>query len=154
MRAEKLDEALDVVAGLWSGEPFAYAGKHFTVDDVRFTPTPVQQPRPPVWVACMLPFRRPLQRAARWDGVVPIKVGADGVAFTTPDDIASIVADIGAHRRSMDGFDVVVNAGPPPRASMQEFADAGATWWMESMGHLPGWWDELRGIVRGGPPVG
>jgi alkanesulfonate monooxygenase SsuD/methylene tetrahydromethanopterin reductase-like flavin-dependent oxidoreductase (luciferase family) len=155
VRAELLDEALDVLTGLWSGEPFAHRGTHFHVDEMRFVPTPVQQPRPPIWVACMLPARRPLQRAARFDGVVPIKVGdGDDPVFVTPDDVASIVADIGGRRESMDGFDVVVNAGPQPRASVQEFAGAGATWWMESMGHFPGWWELLRDIVHRGPPVG
>jgi alkanesulfonate monooxygenase SsuD/methylene tetrahydromethanopterin reductase-like flavin-dependent oxidoreductase (luciferase family) len=152
VRAAILDEALDVVSGLWSGEPFSYGGKHFTIDEVQFVPKPLQQPRPPVWVACMLPFRRPLARAARYDGVVPIKTGGDGVAFVTPDDVASILAEIATRRESMDGFDVVVNAGPPPAASPDEFAAAGATWWMVSMGHFPGWFDELRGIVRDGPP--
>jgi alkanesulfonate monooxygenase SsuD/methylene tetrahydromethanopterin reductase-like flavin-dependent oxidoreductase (luciferase family) len=39
-----LDEGLAVLAGLWSGEPFNYAGQHYTVDPVRFTPVPVQRP--------------------------------------------------------------------------------------------------------------
>src|SRR4051812_42727400 len=34
VRGEMLDEALDVVAGLWTGEPFSYRGRHFVVDDV------------------------------------------------------------------------------------------------------------------------
>ena len=105
-----------------------------------------------MWVACMLPSRRALVRAARWDGVVPMKTGADGIGFITPLDVASIVAEIGERRGSVEGFDVVVNAGPPPTASIQEFEDAGATWWMISMGDFPGWIDELRPIVDAGPP--
>src|ERR1022692_4706677 len=66
-RAELLDEGLDVLAGLWSGEKFSYQGSHFTVDPVRFTPTPVQRPRIPVWVGGVLPAARPIARAARWD---------------------------------------------------------------------------------------
>ena len=150
--AARADEALTVLAGLWSGEPFEHDGPSYHVERVRFLPTPVQQPRPPVWVACTLPSRRALVRAARWDGVAPLKVGADGVEFLTPDDIASIVADIGALRGSLDGFDVVVNPGPPPIASVEEYAAAGATWWMASMGEFPGWIDELREIVVAGPP--
>ena len=150
--ADRLDEALEVVAGLWSGEPFAHVGRDFHVERVRFLPAPVQQPRPPVWVACMLPARRPLARAARWDGVVPMKTGPEGVGFVTPDDVASIVAEISSLRGSLDGFDVVVNAGPPPTASVAEFEAAGATWCITSMGEFPGWIDELREIVAGGPP--
>jgi alkanesulfonate monooxygenase SsuD/methylene tetrahydromethanopterin reductase-like flavin-dependent oxidoreductase (luciferase family) len=150
--ADRLDEALAVVAGLWTGESFAHVGRDFRVERVRFLPRPVQQPRPPVWVACMLPARRPLARAARWDGVVPMKTGPGGVGFVNPDDVASIVAEIGSRRGSLEGFDVVVNAGPPPTASLAEFEAAGATWYITSMGEFPGWLDELRGIVAGGPP--
>ncbi len=150
--AARLDEALTVVDGLWSGEPFEHDGAHFHVERVRFLPPPVQRPRPPVWIACMLPYRRALIRAARWDGVVPMKVGAGGIEFVDPDDVASIVAEIGARRGSLEGFDVVVNAGPPPTASVAEFAAAGANWWLTSMGDFPGWLDELRGVVDAGPP--
>ena len=150
--AARLDEALAVVTGLWSGESFEYDGTHFHVERLRFLPTPVQRPRPPVWVACMLPFRRALLRAARWDGVVPIKVGAGGVEFLDPDDVASVVDEIGTRRGSLDGFDVVVNPGPPPTSSVLDYAAAGATWWMTSMGEFPGWFDELRAVVDAGPP--
>src|SRR6266852_4082326 len=78
-RAELLDEGLDVLAGLWSGERFSYSGKHLTVDPVRFLPVPVQRPRIPVWVAGVLPATRPIARAARWDGMVPIRFDADGL---------------------------------------------------------------------------
>jgi alkanesulfonate monooxygenase SsuD/methylene tetrahydromethanopterin reductase-like flavin-dependent oxidoreductase (luciferase family) len=150
--AARLDEALTVVAGLWSGEPFEHDGSNFRVERVRFLPVPVQRPRPPVWVACMLPSRRALTRAARWDGVVPLKESSQGLEFVTPDDVASIVADVRARRGSLDGFDVVVNPGPPPAASVADFEAAGATWWMASMGEFPGWLDELRGVVDAGPP--
>ncbi len=150
--AARLDEALSVVAGLWSGEPFEHAGPEFPVGRVRFLPTPVQQPRPPIWIACVLPARRALVRAARWDGVVPMKDGAGGIGFVNPDDVASIVAEIASRRESMMGFDVVVNAGPPPYASIADFEAAGTTWWMVSMGEFPGWLDELRAVVDAGPP--
>ena len=39
--------------------------------DGEFEPPPVQQPRIPVWVAGRWPKRRPLARAARWDGLLP-----------------------------------------------------------------------------------
>jgi len=151
-RAARLDEALAVVSGLWSGDPFEFNGEHFRVEPVRFLPTPVQTPRPPVWVACMLPHRAALRRAARWDGVVPMKLDADGVVFVDPDDVASIVDEIATRRGFMDGFDVVVNPGMPGHAPMEDFAAAGATWWMQSMGDFPGWVEELREIIVAGPP--
>ncbi len=66
VRAELLDEGLDVLAGLWTGQPFSHEGKHFTVGPVRFSPTPVQRPRVPIWVGGVLPAGGPLARAARW----------------------------------------------------------------------------------------
>src|SRR5438045_2005734 len=43
-RAGLLDEALDIIVGLWSGEPFSYEGRHFHLEEVTFRPRPVQQP--------------------------------------------------------------------------------------------------------------
>ena len=78
VRAQKLDEGLDVLAGLWSGEQFSYLGTHYQVTETVFLPRPVQSPRIPVWVASMSRNKRPLRRAARWDGVYPIRIGENG----------------------------------------------------------------------------
>jgi alkanesulfonate monooxygenase SsuD/methylene tetrahydromethanopterin reductase-like flavin-dependent oxidoreductase (luciferase family) len=67
-RAEMLDEGLAIITGLWSGQPFAFSGKHYRVDEVTFTPIPVQRPRIPIWVGGGYPKRGPTQRALRWDG--------------------------------------------------------------------------------------
>jgi probable F420-dependent oxidoreductase len=50
-RGQRMDEMLEVIVGLWTQESFSYAGKHFTLDDVRLMPRPIQQPRPPIWLA-------------------------------------------------------------------------------------------------------
>jgi alkanesulfonate monooxygenase SsuD/methylene tetrahydromethanopterin reductase-like flavin-dependent oxidoreductase (luciferase family) len=97
-RAELLDEGLDVLAGLWSGEKFSYQGSHFTVDPVRFTPTPVQRPRIPVWVGGVLPAARPIARAARWDGMVPIRFAGGSLVRPSAEDIAGTAATIAAAR--------------------------------------------------------
>lgn len=49
-RASKLDEALELIGRLWTGEPFVYEGAHFNIGPVVFTPTPVQEPRIPIWI--------------------------------------------------------------------------------------------------------
>jgi alkanesulfonate monooxygenase SsuD/methylene tetrahydromethanopterin reductase-like flavin-dependent oxidoreductase (luciferase family) len=67
-RAGLLDEGLEIVAGLWTGEPFSFHGEHFTVEEVTFLPTPVQEPRIPIWIGGGYPNPRPLRRALRWDG--------------------------------------------------------------------------------------
>jgi alkanesulfonate monooxygenase SsuD/methylene tetrahydromethanopterin reductase-like flavin-dependent oxidoreductase (luciferase family) len=50
-RAEKLDEGLEIVQGLWSGEAFSFHGTHYHLENVTLLPKPLQSPRIPVWVA-------------------------------------------------------------------------------------------------------
>lgn len=150
VRATRLDEALDVLAGLWSGEPFSYAGGHHRVTDVQFLPKPVQQPRIPIWVAAMWPSRRPLRRAARWDGVVPIH-GTE--LFLTPERVADVVAYTASHRTSAAPFDVMLGLEvgddlAEARDRAQAYAEVGATWLQVGAGSLA----ELRERVAAGPP--
>jgi alkanesulfonate monooxygenase SsuD/methylene tetrahydromethanopterin reductase-like flavin-dependent oxidoreductase (luciferase family) len=77
-RAELLDEGLDVLAGLCTGQPFSHEGKHFTVGPVRFLPSPVQRPRIPVWVGGVLPSEGPLARAPRPVAGISPSHGAGG----------------------------------------------------------------------------
>jgi len=65
--AARLDEGLEALNLLWSGEPVTFRGEHVHIDDVVFRPTPVQRPRVPIWVGGEWPNRRPMRRAARWD---------------------------------------------------------------------------------------
>ena len=74
-RADRLDEGLAILDGLWSGEPLHFEGMHHRVTGARFPPRPVQQPRMPLWVAGRWPNRRPFRRAAQWDGVFPVFEG-------------------------------------------------------------------------------
>src|SRR5688572_20032062 len=62
VHGEMLDEGLDVLAELWSGEPFSYEGEHYQIKDAQFLPKPLQQPRVPVWVAGMWPNKKPFRR--------------------------------------------------------------------------------------------
>jgi alkanesulfonate monooxygenase SsuD/methylene tetrahydromethanopterin reductase-like flavin-dependent oxidoreductase (luciferase family) len=155
-RAELLDEGLDVLVGLWSGESFCYTGKHLTVDAVRFTPTPVQRPRIPVWVAGVLPAPRPLARAARWDGFVPIKFNSGGLARPSADEIADVMGQIAKVRGSGGRYDMVVWAEVAPAPGdlaklARPYADAGATWWIETARPEPGWWEGVQARVAVGP---
>ena len=151
--AAMLDEGLDVLTGLWSGEPYSHEGQHYSIAEARFQPTPVQSPRIPIWVACLWPNKAPLRRAARWDGVYPI---IDGLDFT-PDQIREMLAYIRQHRTSDAPFDVTIagytgNKEPAAvSALLQGYAEAGVTWWQEGF-----WWNDTPDIVRErirqGPP--
>jgi alkanesulfonate monooxygenase SsuD/methylene tetrahydromethanopterin reductase-like flavin-dependent oxidoreductase (luciferase family) len=125
-RARALDESLDVLTRIWSGDRIDYDGEHLRVHSAPLLPSPVQQPRVPIWIAATWPGGDgPFRRAARYDGVFPL--GPDPNEFLTPDEIAAVRAEIG---RNDPGFDIVVNPGP--NGDPDAFARAGATWWIET----------------------
>jgi probable F420-dependent oxidoreductase len=49
-RGRRTDEALSVLADLFTGEPVHVAGRYTTLAGQRLQPVPVQRPRPPIWV--------------------------------------------------------------------------------------------------------
>jgi alkanesulfonate monooxygenase SsuD/methylene tetrahydromethanopterin reductase-like flavin-dependent oxidoreductase (luciferase family) len=130
VRSRKLDEGLDVLTGLWTGKPFNYSGDYYTVEETVFRPPPIQSPRIPLWVACFWPNKKPLRRAARYDGVVPGV--ADWTKKLTPDDVKQVVTYIARRRRDPRPFDVVIGGqtpAMPKRAAtvVQPYIAAGAT---------------------------
>jgi alkanesulfonate monooxygenase SsuD/methylene tetrahydromethanopterin reductase-like flavin-dependent oxidoreductase (luciferase family) len=150
-RADKLDEGLTVLTGLWTGESLDFDGDHYTVSGVRFVPTPVQRPRIPVWVAAMYPHRRPLRRAARWDGLVPMHETA---MVPTPGQVYEMVSVV-ASERPADAPPVDVNVPLVVTADragelqlVREYRDAGATWIQVGAWTL----EHLRERILDGPP--
>jgi alkanesulfonate monooxygenase SsuD/methylene tetrahydromethanopterin reductase-like flavin-dependent oxidoreductase (luciferase family) len=142
VRAAMVDEALEVLTGLWSGRPFSYLGRHFRVSEITCLPRPVQQPRIPVWIGGAFPGPGPLRRAARWDGACLYPSARAGSAEDSgqpllPSQVTAIRQFIEAHRASADPFDIV--AGGPARAPdpgrtrelIRQSAEAGATWYGE-----------------------
>lgn len=139
-RAEMLDEALAILAGLWSGQPFSFSGQHYTVAEVTFLPMPLQAPHIPIWVGGGWPKRGPLQRAARWDGFLPYRHADDWTwRDLTPADLHAMRAAIATQRPSQAPFDYAIGGRSrredeaAERAHIRAMAEAGATWWMESM---------------------
>jgi len=65
-RAELLDEGLEILTGLWRGQPFRFEGNHYTVKptDFQVPPPPVQQPRIPIWVVGAWPSQRSMLRSS------------------------------------------------------------------------------------------
>jgi alkanesulfonate monooxygenase SsuD/methylene tetrahydromethanopterin reductase-like flavin-dependent oxidoreductase (luciferase family) len=52
---ERFAEALDILIGGWTHEPFSYHGRYFQVSDLAVVPKPIQQPHPPLFVAAGSP---------------------------------------------------------------------------------------------------
>ncbi len=48
-RGARLDESIEVLRKLWSGEPVSHEGKFFSFPETQMRPRPVQQPGPPIW---------------------------------------------------------------------------------------------------------
>ncbi len=150
-RARMLDEALDVLVGLWSGQPFSYRGEHYQVRDVTFLPRPMQQPRIPIWVGGSWPHKGPVQRAARWDGIVPYKdTHGRGWQDMTPDDVQALKAEISSQRSA--SFEIMLGGRrrgmdwEQERALIRSLAEAGATWWGEYI--EPDDLEDLQGCIE------
>jgi alkanesulfonate monooxygenase SsuD/methylene tetrahydromethanopterin reductase-like flavin-dependent oxidoreductase (luciferase family) len=155
-RARQLDEGLDVLAGLWSGESYEFHGQHYSLGPVRFLPTPVQRPRIPVWVGGVLPAKAPMRRAARWDAAVPITYVDRALARPSAADIAGVAEFVRAQRGNLDGYDLVVWAevADDPTAvgaELPEYERAGTTWWIETARPGPDWYGALRRRIVAGP---
>jgi len=145
-RAAILDEALELIAQIWSGRPVSHRGAHFRVDDVTFLPTPIQRPRIPIWIGGGYPLPGPMARAARWDGSALYRV--DGKALGVDDVMALRTAagekdyDIRIGLRRDDGS----------ARSLDEVAAlqaAGATWLSDYIPAGPP--EEMIGRIERGP---
>jgi alkanesulfonate monooxygenase SsuD/methylene tetrahydromethanopterin reductase-like flavin-dependent oxidoreductase (luciferase family) len=133
VRAARLDEGLEVLAALWSGDPVEHRGSHFTVSTEGFAP-PVQRPRVPVWTAATHSTVTPIARAARWDGMIcAARYGLEVEAA----DVQEMVAAVTGHRAEAGHcgpFDVIrfgQTADASDVTTVSACEQAGATWWME-----------------------
>jgi alkanesulfonate monooxygenase SsuD/methylene tetrahydromethanopterin reductase-like flavin-dependent oxidoreductase (luciferase family) len=165
VRARKLDESLEILVGLFSGEPFSFKGEFYNLEEMRFLPKPVQSPRIPIWIGGTWPNKRPIRRAAKYDGYFPDAV----ITPLSPEDWAIVFEIIAANREKEGSFDFVqygVTPGDDPSAAAEivaPYRNAGATWWVEGISPFDygfdwkdAWTPEIVGKlelrVRQGPP--
>jgi alkanesulfonate monooxygenase SsuD/methylene tetrahydromethanopterin reductase-like flavin-dependent oxidoreductase (luciferase family) len=160
-RAERLDEGIDLVRALWNG-----AGSHHgrfyhyesTADDLANVARPVQA-RVPVWVVGVWPRPKSMRRVLRCDGVVP-QYQLDG-RDATPDDARALRTWL-AERGARPDLDVVAEGETPAddataaRDVTRPWAEAGATWWLETRWDMPHHTPERMRVIReriaAGPP--
>ena len=162
-RAELLDEGLEILTGLWQGQPFSYSGKHYHIKEIRFPhrpPAPVQQPRIPIWVVGAWPRMKSMRRALRYDGLLPVVMGDDGkvrMTRATPDEIREMRVFIAANRKETTPFDVIVEGETPgddwekAASIVRPYAEAGATWWIEALWSASEL-DAVQSRIKQGPP--
>jgi len=161
-RAEMLEETIDILTLLYQRKQFDYDGKHYhlkltLLDEMHYPPTPVQQPRPPLWCVGIWPRKKSMQRVLKCDGVIAEAQSPEGKPRdVTADDVRQIRAYVDANRSLSTPFDIVLNGkvADLDRTQLQDkllpLIDAGATWWIEGL------WDAAEDVaverIRRGPP--
>lgn len=166
VRAEMLDEGIDLIYKLWRGE-WKLSGRHYNVDlagrkDLPSIGKPVQQPRIPIWVVGAWPRAKSMRRALRCDGLLPVCMNDRGFRETTPDDIRAMREWLTDRGLSHPDFDIVVEgetpADDPTRAKdiVAPWVDAGATWWIDARWEMPheseARMKQVRERLEAGPP--
>ncbi len=160
-RAEMMDEGIDLIRALWSGET-AYHGRHYDYfcerDDLTRVSRPVQQ-RIPIWVVGVWPKPKSMRRVLRCDGIVPQYNLNDRDGG--PEDMKAVRAWLAEHGARAD-LDVVSEGETPaddPAAAtaiVAPWIDAGATWWLETRWEMPHdapeRMAEVRQRIAAGPP--
>lgn len=150
-RSTMLAEGLELMRAMWAGEAIEHSGRHYQVSLAATEPEPH---RIPVWMASSANHPRVISRAAGCDGIFP-----------NPDDhelIPEEIADIhqALHRAGLPAdrpFDIAVRGNASPawqedkNVDLKGLAEAGMTWWLESLIHF----DPLElsmAVVDAGPP--
>ena len=161
IRAELLDESIDILTGLWGRGPFEYEGLHYKISEFDFVhqpPPPVQQPRIPIWVVGAWGWPKSMRRVLKSDGILPTIIDQKKqFADLTPEHVRQIKTFVEDNRQIDSNFDIVVEGTSPaddPSAAVAKvcpWIEAGATWWIESM------WSEKESEkwhqrIRQGPP--
>lgn len=154
-RAEVLDESLTLVRRLLEETgPVSHDGPTYRLRDVELHAGTVQE-RIPVWVAGWWPHRRPLRRAARYEGVVPLW---PDFALPSPADFATCLEVVREARAGTDLADVPFDALVWSRTDGAQddrplaYPAAGATWWVEAFDPRRDDLGAVRRRVDAGPP--
>ncbi|MEV4211194.1 LLM class flavin-dependent oxidoreductase [Micromonospora sp. NPDC049662] len=152
-RSAMLEEGLGVMRTMWSGEACDHQGAHYRVTLEGSDP----EPHPiPVWMASSTGHARVLRRAAGCDGIFP---NPDD-HLPTPKEVRETAEAV--RRAGLPPgrpFDVAVRGNAseawgdpePKNVDLKGLAEAGVTWWMESLIHFDPL-DLTLQVVDAGPP--
>lgn len=164
VRAELLDEGLAILTGLWAGQPFSFQGQHYQIQPTDFLPPPhpLQQPRIPIWVVGAIGSEKSLGRALRYDGILPqtadrLPNGTRQARQINQAELAELSTRISAEKGA-EPFDIIIEGATPaddPAAAgaiVREWANAGATWWIEALWGLTDDDQALKQRISAGPP--
>lgn len=152
VRSAMLDEALDIVRAMWSGRPYQHNGRYYRISLDEGTPEPFPIP---IWAASSAGGARAIGRAAAVQGFFPNPADRE----VSADELTRLLAAV--HRDGLpqgQPYDVAIrgNASPawpePQHSDLDGLANAGMTWWMESLIHFDPL-DLSLAVVDAGPPA-
>ena len=159
-RGEKLDESLEILRGLWKGEPFSFSGKHYTIEEgTTFLPKPYgDKERIPIWVGGgkWSWRKKPFRRAARFEGAFP--EFTDGSGAKVAKYFENVAEYINRYRGNLEGFDfITLGKAPRSKRKIKEYFEpilksGKITWWVERVYSWKGDLEQIRKKVREGPP--
>lgn len=158
IRAEKLDESLDILTGLLSGQKVNFKGKHYHVNGVQFQPASYQIPRIPIWLGGFWPHKKPFRRAAKYEGMYPGMINPEensSLDIMKASDLEEIKGYMLNYRDLMDSFDFMHYGNlssdyEKEKGKLEEWANAGLTWWAEGNDFIS--FQEHRERILEGPP--
>jgi hypothetical protein len=153
--AERLDEGLEIIDRLWTGEPVTYSGRQYQLEGMQLRPRPVQQPRIPIWVGGDLTRAGVRKRLARWDGSCAFSSARSCPSEMNADDVRDTISMVEQERSTRCGYAICLGGSErrsntdDERAHIRSVAEAGATWWVEWVS--PGEIETARQAVSRGP---
>jgi alkanesulfonate monooxygenase SsuD/methylene tetrahydromethanopterin reductase-like flavin-dependent oxidoreductase (luciferase family) len=152
-RSAMLAEGLELMRAMWAGEAIRHSGTHYQVN---LAASESEPHRIPVWMASSTSHPRVISRAAGCDGIFP----NPGDHELVPEEVAGIREELRRSGLPADRpFDIVVRGNASPAwqeakdVDLGGLAEAGMTWWLESLIHF----DPLElsmAVVDAGPPRG
>ena len=160
IRARKLDEGLTILDGLVQGKVTSFSGEYYNIQDVRFKPKSVQEPRFPIWIAATLPYLAGVKRSLSWDGIFPVVKPLENPRiwanwFPTLSDFENMVKRVRANLNRKGEFDFVASGMMGDRnckgVSFDEYVNVGATWWFHWVDETPGTFRKTMEKVTRGP---
>ena len=141
-RFDALEDALEIITRLSTGDEVSYAGRRFSLDGARLRPVPVQRPHPPIWIGGS-GRRRTLPLAGRF---------ADAWhTFADPKGFAALSRELDAHAEAAgrDPASILRASSLSLSEPLDQIRAAIEAWEAVGVGYLVcGWPGEGRGRIE------
>ena len=141
-RFDRLEDELEMVTRLFTGEVVSYRGKQFSLEDAQMRPVPVQRPHPPIWIGGS-GRRRTLPLVAKWADVWH--------TYGSPEQLAAQWAEVDrlAEEAGRDPRSILRASSLSLSAPWEDVRREAAAMRDVGIGYLVcGWPDEGRGRVE------